>query len=88
MRITKQDIDRISRRIKTQMKVYQKAVSGKHWSYLEEMVFSLLKGLSIFVALIARYLGGDMSSFRIRKSFWPSFTLSPLLRKVFFFKRI
>ena len=60
MRITKQDIDRISRRIKTQMKVYQKAVSGKHRPYLEEMIFSLLKDPSIFVAQVARHLGGDL----------------------------
>ena len=60
MRITKQDIDRISRRIKTQMKVYQKAVSPRHWPYLGEMVFSLLKDPSVFVAQVARHLGGDL----------------------------
>lgn len=60
MKITKQTIDRISRRIKTQMQVYQKAVSSKHWPYLEEMVFSLLKDPSIFVAQVARHLGGEL----------------------------
>lgn len=60
MKITKQDIDRISRRIKTQMKAYQKAVSRKHWPYLEEMVFSLLKDPSVFVAQVARHLGGEL----------------------------
>ncbi len=60
MRITKQDIDRISRRVKIQMKVYQNAVSGKHWPYLAEMVFSLLKDPSVFVAQVARHLGGEL----------------------------
>ena len=60
MRITKQDIDRISRRIKTQMNVYQKAVSPKHWDYLQDVVFSLLKDPSIFVAQAARHRGGDL----------------------------
>lgn len=60
MKISKQDIDRISRRIKTQMKAYQKAVSAKHRPYLEEMIFSLLKDPSIFVAQVARHLGGEL----------------------------
>ena len=60
MRMTKQDIDRISRRIKTQMKIYQKAVSPRHWPYLGEIVFSLLKDPSVFVAQVARHLGGDL----------------------------
>lgn len=60
MKLTKQDIDRISRRIKTQMEIYQKVVSPKHWPYLEEMVLSLLKDPSIFVAQVARHLGGEL----------------------------
>jgi len=60
VKMTKQDIGRISRRIKTQMEVYQKVVSPKHWPYLEEIVFSLLKDPSIFVAQAARYLGGEL----------------------------
>lgn len=60
MKITKQDIDRISRRIKTQMKIYQKAVSPQHRAYLKEVVFSLLKDPSVFVAQVARHLGGDL----------------------------
>ncbi len=42
------------------MKIYQKAVSPKHWDYLEAIVFSLLKDPSVFVAQAARYLGGDL----------------------------
>jgi hypothetical protein len=42
------------------MKSYQKAVSGSHWPYLEEIVFSLLKDPSVFVAQVARHMGGDL----------------------------
>ena len=60
MKLTKQDIGRISRRIKTQMKAYQKAVCHQHWPLLGAVVFSLLKDPSIFVSQIARFLGGEM----------------------------
>lgn len=60
MKVTKQAIGRISRRIKIQMKVYQKAVSSQHRPYLEEMVFSLPKDPSVFVAQVARHLGGGL----------------------------
>lgn len=60
MKVTKQGIDRISRAIKTQMKVYQKAVCAHQWPYLEQVVFSLLKDPSVFVSQVARSLGGDL----------------------------
>lgn len=60
MKTTKQSIDRISRAVKTQMKIYQKAVCQHQWPYLEQTVFSLLKDPSVFVSQVARSLGGDL----------------------------
>lgn len=58
--ITRKDIDRISQRIKSQMKWYEKAVSPKHWPYLGEAVVSLLKDPSVFVAQVARHFEGEL----------------------------
>lgn len=60
MKTTKQSIDRISRVIKTQLKIYQKTVRGHQWPYLEQTIFSLLKDPSVFVSQVARSLGGDL----------------------------
>jgi len=60
MKTSKQAIGRISQRIKTQMKSYQKALSSKHWPLLEQVIFSLLKDPSVFISQIARFIGEEM----------------------------
>lgn len=66
MIVTKKDIDRISSRIQSEMKVYQKAVSKTHGPYLGEMMLSLLKDPSVFVAQVARHFQEDLMTMEKR----------------------
>lgn len=60
MRVTKKDIDRISSRIQSEMKTYEKAVWRKHEPYLGQVMLSLLKDPSVFVAQAARHFEGAL----------------------------
>lgn len=66
MRLAKKDIDRISLRLQSEMKRYEKAVSGKHGPYLREVILSLLKDPSVFVAQTARHFEGGLTVFEKR----------------------
>lgn len=66
MHLTKKDIDRISSRIQSEMKMYQKAVWRKHGPYLGAMMLSLLKDPSVFVAQAARHFEEDLMTMEKR----------------------
>ena len=79
---TKQDIGKISKRIKSQISFYEKAVHKAHRSYLTPMVLSLLKDPSCFVSQVARHFQEAMPLMEkriLRAIHSPKMTLEQLM---------